>query len=172
MNRFGLVSIWVAVTALTSLLAWQIVAAAGEQVSPGPLTPIAAPVTSTTGVSTTLPTTTSSPVASTSTTQPGTAATTSATTPSSASTSTSVAVGWQVKTIPTAGGTIVVSYRPGEVILDGATPAAGFTVDVDKQGPPDVKVKFESESTHVEIRVEWGDKLVVDVQEDGEEGED
>jgi hypothetical protein len=77
-----------------------------------------------------------------------------------------------VKTIPTAGGTVVVSYRPGEVVLDGATPAPGFTVDSDKQGPPDVRVTFESESTHVEVRVEWDNKLVIDVREDGEEEED
>jgi hypothetical protein len=83
-----------------------------------------------------------------------------------------VAANWQVKTIPTAGGTVVVSYRPGEVVLDGATPAAGFTVEVDKQGPPEVKVKFESESTKVEVRVDWDGKLVTDVQEDGEEEEE
>ena len=170
MNRFGLIAVWVTATALTTVLAWQIVAAAGEQVSPGPLTPIAAPVTtSTTGVSTTLPSTTSSP---SSTTQPGPGSTTSSTTPSSGSTSTTLGASWQVKTIPTAGGTVVVSYRPGEVVLDGATPAPGFTVDSDKQGPPDVRVTFESESTHVEVRVEWDNKLVIDVREDGEEEED
>jgi hypothetical protein len=64
---------------------------------------------------------------------------------------------------------VVVSYRPGEVILDGATPAAGFTVDVDKQGPPDVRVEFESEATKVEVRVEWADKLVIDVRVDDED---
>ncbi|MEX1134792.1 MAG: hypothetical protein WED83_08120 [Acidimicrobiia bacterium] len=170
MNRFGLIAVWVTATALTTVLAWQIVAAAGEQVSPGPLTPIAAPVTTnTTGVSTTLPSTTSSPSF---TTQPGPGSATSSTTPSSGSTSTTLGASWQVKTIPTAGGTVVVSYRPGEVVLDGATPAPGFTVDSDKQGPPDVRVSFESESTHVEVRVEWDNKLVIDVREDGEEEED
>jgi len=169
-SRFSLVAIWVAVTAVTTLLAWQIVAAAGEQVSPGPLTPIAALVTSTTGGSTTLPPTSSS-VSSTSTTQPEPGVSTTATS-SSGSTSTSTAASWQVKTIPTAGGTVVVSYRPGEVILDGATPAAGFTVEVEKQGPPHVKVKFESEETHVEVQVSWDAKLVIDVQADGETEED
>ena len=66
----------------------------------------------------------------------------------------------------------MVSYRPGEVVLDGATPAPGFTVDSDKQGPPDVRVSFESETTHVEVRVEWDNTLVIDVREDGEEEED
>ncbi|HLF42925.1 MAG TPA: hypothetical protein VJA46_05265 [Acidimicrobiia bacterium] len=170
MNRFGLIATWVTATALTTVLAWQIVAAAGEQVSPGPLTPIAAPVTtSTTGVSTTLPAPSSS--SSTTTAEPGLGSTTSSSTPSSGS-STTVAVSWQVKTIPTVGGTVVVSYRPGEVVLDGATPAPGFTVESDKQGPPDVKVEFNSESTRVEVEVKWDDTLVIDVREDGEEEED
>lgn len=158
MNRFGLVAIWVAATALTTVLAWQIVAAAGEQVSPGPLTPLAAPTT--TSASTDL-----SSTATTSTTQPSTEPTTVTTTPTG-STSASAAANWQVRTIPTAGGTVVVSYRPGEVVHDGSTPAAGFTVDVDKQGPPEVRVEFESETTKVEVRVEWTDKLVIEIRSD------
>ena len=63
----------------------------------------------------------------------------------------------------------MVSYRPGEVILDGATPTAGFTVDVDKQGPPEVRVEFESDTAKVEVRVEWDDMLVIDVQADNED---
>jgi len=161
-NRFGLVAIWVAATALTTVLAWQIVAAAGEQVSPGPLTPLAA--STTTSASTDLSSTSSS-TATTSTTQPNTEPTTVTTTPTG-STSSSAAANWQVRTIPTAGGTVVVSYRPGEVVHDGSTPAAGFTVDVDKQGPPEVRVEFESETTKVEVRVEWTDKLVIEIRSD------
>jgi len=168
MNRFGLIAIWVAATALTTVLAWQIVAAAGEQVSPGPLTPNATPATSTTNVTTTLSTTSSS-TASPSSTQPGSGSTTPTTTPTPGSTSTSAAAVWEVRTIPTDGGTVVVSYRPGEVILNGATPAAGFTVDVGKQGPPEVRVEFESETSKVEIRVVWDGKLVIDLQVGGDE---
>jgi len=157
-NRFGLVAIWVAATALTTVRAWQIVAAAGEQVSPGPLTPLAAPTT------TSAPTDLSS-TATTSITQPSTEPTTVTTTPTG-STSSSAAENWQVRTIPTAGGTVVVSYRPGEVVHYGSTPAAGFTVDVDKQGPPEVRVEFESETTTVEVRVEWTDKLVIEIRSD------
>ncbi len=164
MNRFGLVAIWVAATALTTVLAWQIVAAAGEQVSPGPLTPIASPLTSAPGGSTTLPTSTPSSTPVTSTTQPGSGST-SPTTPGG-STSTSTAANWQVKAIPTAGGNVVVSFRPGEVVLDGATPAAGFTVDVEKQGPPEVRVEFESEATRIEVRVSWDGKLAIEIRND------
>ena len=170
MSRFSLAAIWVVATAVTSLLAWQIVAAAGEQVSPGPLTPIA--VTSTTTGSPSLDTTTSTPGSATSTSQTGPGSTATTTPPSSGSTSTSATSNWQVKTIPTAGGTVVVSYRPGEVILDGATPSAGFTVEVEKQGPPEVEVKFESESTRVEVQVSWDAKLVIDVNDEGETEED
>jgi hypothetical protein len=80
-----------------------------------------------------------------------------------------VAANWQIKTIPTDGGNVVVSFRSGEVVLDGATPAAGFTVDVEKQGPPEVRVEFESDETRIEVRVKWDGKLVIDVETDGEE---
>jgi len=137
-------------------------------VSPGPLTPIASPISSTTA---TLPPSTSLSNPTTTTTESGSGGTTATTTPLG-TTSTSVASTWQVRTIPTDGGTVVVSYRPGQVVLDGATPAAGFKVEVEKQGPPEVRVKFENESKKVEVRVDWDGKLVTDVQVDGEGEED
>jgi hypothetical protein len=63
---------------------------------------------------------------------------------------------------------VVVSFRPGEVILNGATPAAGFAVDVEKQGPPEVKVEFESEAARIEVQVKWDDKLVIETEADGD----
>lgn len=48
-----------------------------------------------------------------------------------------------------------MKYRPGEVVLQTATPAAGFKADVDDPGPPKVEVEFESEDLKVEIRAEW-----------------
>jgi hypothetical protein len=61
---------------------------------------------------------------------------------------------------------VVVSFRPGEVVLNGATPAAGFAVDVEKQGPPEVRVEFESGAARFEVRVDWDGKLVIDVEAD------
>ena len=61
-----------------------------------------------------------------------------------------------------------MSFRPNEVVLDGATPSPGFTVDVEKQGPPEVRVEFESEATRIEVRVRWDGKLVIDVEADGD----
>jgi hypothetical protein len=62
---------------------------------------------------------------------------------------------------------VVVSYRPGEVILGSASPAAGFAAEIKKSGPSDVDVEFESESAKYRVRAEWacGD-LSVEVESD------
>jgi hypothetical protein len=60
---------------------------------------------------------------------------------------------------------VVVSYRPEEVILDAATPAPGYSVEIDKPGPPDVDVEFDSDELRVRVRVEWDDRLVVEIDE-------
>lgn len=60
----------------------------------------------------------------------------------------------------------MVSYRPEEVVLDAATPAPGFSVEIDKAGPPDVDVEFESDEARIRVRVEWDSRLVVEVDED------
>jgi hypothetical protein len=78
-----------------------------------------------------------------------------------------------VKTVPTSGGTVVLKYRPGEVVLQTATPAAGFQADVENPGPPKVEVEFESEARKVEIQAEWKDgNLDVKVDESDEEHDD
>jgi hypothetical protein len=57
---------------------------------------------------------------------------------------------------------VVVSYRPNEVVLSSAAPAAGFFAEIKKQGPPEVDVEFESESAKYRARARWanGDLLV------------
>jgi hypothetical protein len=71
-----------------------------------------------------------------------------------------------VKTTSTKGGTLVVKYRPEEVVLQAASPAAGFHVEVDKAGPPEVEVEFESETSKVEIRAKWEHgELTIEVSE-------
>ena len=50
---------------------------------------------------------------------------------------------------------MLLRYRPGEVAYQSATPAPGFQVEVEKQGPPEVKVEFESESHKVDIEAAW-----------------
>lgn len=59
---------------------------------------------------------------------------------------------------------VVVGHRPGEVRLDSASPAAGYSMEIDKDGPDEVRVEFESDADRFEIRVRWIDgALSVDV---------
>ena len=50
---------------------------------------------------------------------------------------------------------MVVSYRPDEVVLSSAAPAAGFSAEIKKEGPPEVDVEFESESANYRVRAKW-----------------
>jgi len=176
-RRLALAGGWVVVVVLTTALTWQIVSAADERVSERPSSPlnVAAPqlepggesVTTTpqtlTTTTTSKPTTTTVPGATTTTTVPGA---TSTSTSAPTSTTTSVVVEWAVKTTSTAGGTVVVKYRPGEVVYQVASPAAGFRVEVDKAGPPEVRVEFESENLKVDFRARWNNgELDIEISE-------
>lgn len=58
----------------------------------------------------------------------------------------------------------MVRYRTGEVELQAATPAPGFSVEVDDAGPPQVRVEFDSESAEVRVEARWNDgSLDIDV---------
>jgi len=61
---------------------------------------------------------------------------------------------------------VVVSYRPGEVKLESVAPTPGFSYEIDDQGPPDVRVQFESGDVKVEVRVRWDGGLVTEIDED------
>lgn len=175
-RRMTLAGVWLVVLVLATTLTWQIVSAADAQVSDRPIAPlnVAAPVITQVDQTTTTiggATTTQSP--DTSTTSPSLESTT--TTQSSGSSTvtavestTTTASTWQSKTVETSGGTVILRYRPGEVAYQSATPAPGFQVEVEKQGPPEVKVEFESESEKVEIEASWkdGDIAVVVSTED------
>ena len=63
-------------------------------------------------------------------------------------------------TIPTEGGTVTVLVSPGAITLVSADPAPGFTAEVDKAGPPEVRVEFTDGDTEVEVRVRWEDGRV------------
>lgn len=150
---------------ITTGLTWQIVNAADAQVSDPPAALNVSPPTS--------PSSTSAGRTSTSqTTTPGNQTSTSkgnGSTSSSSSTSsptTSEAAEWKLKTIPTGGGSVVVTYRPGEVLLQTATPAAGYRAEIDKTGPDTVEVEFESDEAKYEVKVEWKDgALDVEIDE-------
>jgi hypothetical protein len=76
-------------------------------------------------------------------------------------------VAWSSRTVQTGGGVVVVSYRPDEVVLSSASPAAGFSAEIEKKGPPEVDVEFESESAKYRVRARWGNgDLVVETESD------
>jgi hypothetical protein len=61
----------------------------------------------------------------------------------------------------------VVSYRNDEVKLNSAKAAPGFTTEIDKPGPPEVRVDFEGVATTVEVRIESEDGVLdINVEED------
>lgn len=182
---------WVLAVVLTTAVAWQIVAVADERVGDRPVLPVQAAPTTTIELSdvtgsTPPPEPTLPPPADDLTTTTSTAPTTSATseddgsspsnttaapsTSSTSTTSTTAGARWSTKTIATNGGTVVVSYRPGEVILETAVPLPGFETEIDKTGPPSVEVEFDSSSRKIDIRVEWDNaQLEVDVDEEAHE---
>jgi hypothetical protein len=43
------------------------------------------------------------------------------------------------------------------VELQAATPAQGFHTEIDKAGPPDVRVEIESEDADLHIEARWED---------------
>ncbi len=181
MRRWTLFGIWSLVLALTTALTWQIVSAADNRVNDRPLAVnIASPITGSAdttpvsiapGAESTLPELTPTTAATTSSTA-GTVSTnppTTTTRPSPPTTedgTTTTTTNWSYETIPTKGGTVVLAYRPDEVVLQTATPSPGYHTEVKKPGPPKVEVEFESNDLEIKVRAEWRDgELNVDVVE-------
>jgi len=150
-----LAAAWVVVLAVTTGLTWQIVSVADSQVRARPVDLVgdsgAASSTSTTRVSTTSSPSTSStsvPAQTSTSTGPGT---------STSQGATDTTTGWAVRTITTPGGNVIISYRPGAVMLQTATPTPGFAVEVHQSGPDRVRVEFESDQDDIRVEVEWED---------------
>jgi hypothetical protein len=162
MSKWAIAGAWVIIAALATGLTWQIVSAADAQVSERP--PLqAAPAPSTSEPTTSLDSSTTTTVTSSSSS--------SVTTPTTGSSSGSAPpvteAAWSSRTIQSGGGVVVVSYRPEEVLLGSASPAAGFAAEIKKAGPPDVDVEFESESADYRVRARWVDgDLSVEVESD------
>lgn len=159
---------WVAALVLATVLTWQIVGLADSQVGD---VPVAAAPTLPDASSTSIATTTS---LAPDTTSPTTASTTtvattpsqSTSTPTSTPPSTEAADEWSVRTVNSSGGTVVVRHRPGEVELQAATPASGFSVEIDDSGPDRVRVEFESDDADIRVEVRWRDgELEISVED-------
>ncbi|HEX5695619.1 MAG TPA: hypothetical protein VFZ15_04500 [Acidimicrobiia bacterium] len=173
MRRLGLVGAWVLVAMVATTLTWQIVSAADDQVSDRPVAALDLATLDSTTSSSTVPVTVTSdtvvvdPSSTTSTTQ-GTSSST--TTVQSTTAPTTGTAAWQVRKIDTGGGTVVVGYRPGEVVLQSAAPSPGFSVEVKKGGPPEVEVEFEGESAKYEVKAKWSDgQLSIESDQEAED---
>lgn len=69
-----------------------------------------------------------------------------------------------MRTINSVGGSVVVRHRPAEVELQAATPAPGFAVEIDDDGPERVRVEFDSDAVEVRIEVRWENgSLAIDI---------
>jgi hypothetical protein len=156
---------WVLATTLVTLAAWWVVAAASGEVNETAGAPLVVPtaIASVDTGSSSLPdaTTTTAPV-STTTSQ----ATTSSTASGGSTSTTIAAMPAGVETISSAGGTVTVSYSNGQVHFQGASPAFGYSMEIEETGPDEVRVDFESEESEVSVRVEWdGDGLDIEVKD-------
>ncbi len=165
------VSAWCAATAVTATVAWAAVRLAGEQTGLEAMAPLSASqvvalATSTTSwPSTTSEGTTTTAASSHSTTTVAVSSTTGVVTTTDGAEPTVVArvVG---------GGTLVVSLAGGRLALVGATPAPGFTVDVEKADPAEVLVEFDGGTSHFGVRAfVLNGEVAFEVVGDGDDGD-
>lgn len=72
----------------------------------------------------------------------------------------------------TPGGSIIISYRPGEVHLESATPFIGFEVEIHDDEPDRVDVEFDSGLLSYRIKAFWNPNgLIVTGDSDEPDGD-
>lgn len=189
-RRMMFVLAWVAVTGLSVLIATQAVGAVREQVtdSPATLATVAVsaglvapattvpPATEPPLVTTSEPTTTTVESTTTSTTAtdepPQSTTVTAAPPPTTVAPTTTTAPPpseMEAATYRLVGGWVRIRYGGGEVHLVDAAPNAGFSMDVEKDGPSKVEVEFNGEGYEGKFKADMEDgTLDVDI-EDGDE---
>ena len=133
-----------------------------------------APTTTTSAppeTSTTVPTTTV-PSASDSEAEPVEAATTTTTT-SVPQTTTTSAPTTEIRSYELIGGSVSVEIGDGTVRLAGASPKAGFTMEVESTGPEKVEVEFHNDDheSHFTAKIEDG-RFEPSISEGDEESDD
>lgn len=170
MRRWNLLAGWLLAVLVSTGLTWQIVSAADNRVSQRPAAPLDLAASAATGATTTtLSTPTTEPSAA-----PGESPPPAEGPPATTSTTTSTTVvpaddtsqeTWTTHTEGTPGGSVVLRYREDEVMLQAVSPAPGFQVEVNKEGPPEVDVEFQGVALKVRVRAEWREgRLDLDVR--------
>lgn len=105
----------------------------------------------------------------TTTTAPPVATTTSTTAPPQ--TTTTTAASYETHTL--IGGTVTIGFGGGEVWIVALDPSAGFDADIEKDGPYEVEVDFESNTHKSELSAKFEDgELRVKKEEEPRDGED
>ncbi len=188
MRRVGIVAAWVVATMVATMIAASAVGSVRGQVTDVPAIPNAGTAallaaTTTTAVAESSTTTGAAPAIDPTTTTtaavtPTSSTTTTTTTPSSTPTTTSppptttttVPTGPAITTYTLIGGQVWISADEPNVAFVNAVPKAGFSVEVEKSGPKEVEVKFESADHQSEFRARWKDgELAIDIDEESEE---
>ena len=189
MRRVGIVVAWLAATMVAMLIAATAVGSVRGQVTDVPAIPNAGTAallaaTTTTAVAESSTTTSAAPTIDPTTTTtaavtPSSSTTTTTTTPSSTPTTTSpppttttttVPPGPAITTYTLIGGQVWISADEPDVAFVNAVPKAGFSVEVEKSGPTEVEVKFESADHQSEFRARWNDgELDIDIDEESED---
>lgn len=133
-------------------------------------TTTSAPTAQTTPIA---PPTTVSPVTSTTTTIGVAPVTTTTAAPVvTTSTTTTTQAQGEPKSYELTGGFVWIFVFPDSVVVSGATPSPGFSVEIKKAGPPEVEVKFEGESHTSVFKAEIEDGVLeVDLSEEEEGGD-
>ena len=188
MRRVGIVAAWVVATMVATMIAASAVGSVRGQVTDVPAIPNAGTAallaaTTTTAVAESSTTTSTAPAIDPTTTTtaavtPTSSTTTTTTTPSSTptttapppTTTTTVPPGPAITTYTLVGGQVWISADEPDVAFVNAVPKAGFSVEVEKSGPKEVEVKFESADHQSEFRAGWKDgELDIDIDEESEE---
>jgi len=194
-RRIGFIVAWVMVTLVAVAIAAQAVGSVRDQVTnrPSPIVDVSALATTTTTAPVEATTTTPPSTTTTSTTRPPETTTTTSTTVVEATTTTATAAPeptttttttsapppttttaappeMTIKTYEMVGGWVRIRSGSGKVFLGGAGANAGFTMEVEDNGPDEVEVEFRSESHKSKFSAEFeGGELRVEIKEEGDD---
>ncbi len=192
-RRFVLFAAWLGATALAVVVASAAVGTVRTEVTdqPSAAEPFVAATIAAGATTTTIPTTVTDPSTSTTSTVvddpadevPSTTLESSTTTLGSSTrdddedddpvptttvpTQTSTTAASVTKTYNLPGGTVTISASDPDVRFVGASPAAGYTIEVEDRGPDEVKVEFEGAGGESKFAATWDSgELRIDIDED------